>query len=299
MRNIYQQIDTNKRRSWIVIVCFVGFVTTFVWLIGQIYDFHIGIIVFAGIISVVSALSGYFWGDKLILKISNAQPAKRNQHFNFFTAAENLSIAGQIPKPDLYVINSPAMNAFATGRNPEHAVICATSGLINKLNKSELEAVIAHEISHITNFDIRLMTIVAVLVGTISLLSNWILRSRSYGLNRDKKRKTSSLTLGLGLVGLILAPIIAKLIQLALSRQREFFADAQAVKLTRQPQSLIDALSKLEKNPTPLQSATTATSHLYIVNPLKNLNRGIQKIANLFSTHPPIEVRIKNLKQMQ
>jgi heat shock protein HtpX len=299
MQNVYEQIDTNKRRSLLVIAGFVAFVISFVWLLGQIFNTDPGFIIIAVIFSLVSAFSSYFWGDKLILNLSGAKPADRDQHFNFYTAAENLAIAAQIPKPELYVIDSPALNAFATGRDPDHAVICATTGLINKLDKSELEAVIAHEISHITNYDIRLMTIVAVLVGTISLLSNWILRSRRLGISgKDENKKSSPLTLALGIIGLILAPIAAKLIQLALSRQREYFADTSAVKLTRQPQSLISALQKLDQNPTPLQTANTATAHLYVVNPLKNINGGIKKLATLFSTHPPIEERINNLKQM-
>lgn len=299
MQNIYQQIDTNKRRSFLVIVGFVAFVVSFVWLMGQLFGADPSIIIFAAIFSLFSAFSSYFWGDKLILNLSGAKPASRQQHFNFYTAAENLAIAAQIPKPELYVIDSPAMNAFATGRDPEHAVICATTGLINKLDKSELEAVIAHEISHITNYDIRLMTIVAVLVGTVSLLSNWILRSRSLGIGaREEKRRSSPITLAIGFIGLILAPLAAKLIQLALSRQREYFADISGVKLTRQPHSMITALKKLEQNPTPLQSANTATAHLYVVNPLKNINGGIKKLATLFSTHPPIEDRINNLEKM-
>lgn len=299
MQNIYQQIDTNKRRTFLVIAGFVVFVTFFVWLIGQLFGADPSIIIFAAIFSLLSAFSSYFWGDKLILNLSGAKPANREQHFNFYTAAENLAIAAQIPKPELYVINSPAMNAFATGRNTEKAVICATTGLINKLNKSELEAVVAHEISHITNYDIRLMTIVAVLVGMISLVSNWILRTRGFGTSSEKQKRSSPITLILGFIGLILAPLAAKLIQLALSRQREYFADASAVKLTRQPQSLINALTKLEQNPIPLQSANTATAHLYIINPLKNINGGLKKMAALFSTHPPLEARINNLQKMQ
>lgn len=255
MLNIYEQIDANKRRSWLVMISFVVFIVGFIWLIGQAFGSDPEIVGIAIILSLLSAAGSYFWGDKLILTLSGAKKAKREEHFNFYTAAENLAIASQIPKPELYVIESPAMNAFATGRNPEHAVICATTGLITKLNKSEMEAVIAHEISHITNYDIRLMTIVAVLVGTISLVSNWILRTRGLGTSNKKEKRSSPITIVLGLFGLILAPLAAKLIQLALSRQREYFADASAVKLTRQPQSLINALTKLEQNPIPLQSA--------------------------------------------
>jgi heat shock protein HtpX len=276
---------------------FVFFVVGFVYLIGQLTDASGGIIVMAGLFSLVSSIGSYFWGDKIVLKLSNAKPASREDYFTYYTAAENLSLAAQIPLPKLYVIDSPAMNAFATGRDPEHAIVCVTTGLLNNLSRTELEGVIAHEISHITNYDIRLMTIVAVLVGMITILSDWLLRLGRIGLSDDDDSKANPITMAAGLIAVIISPIAAKLIQLALSRKREYLADATAVKLTRQPDGLINALKKLGQSRIPLKNANQATAHLFITNPLKN-KRGFQKMASLFSTHPPLEDRINNLSQM-
>ena len=300
MLNVYEQVDRNKRRSAIVVVGFIVFVVSFIWIIGRILGSDSGLIVFAAIFSLLSSATGYLWGDKVILALSRAKPATRKEYFNFYTAAENLAIAAQIPTPKLYIIKSPAMNAFATGRDPKHAVICATTGLLEKLDKSELEAVIAHEIAHIINYDVRLMTVVAVLVGMITLLSDWLMRIGGWGLYSDDEedRRVNPLAVAIGLVMVILAPIAAKLIQLAISRQREFLADASAVKLTRQPQALISALEKLAHYNRPLLQANPATAHLYIVNPFTGMKRGLRRFATLFSTHPPIEERIARLEAM-
>ena len=300
MLNVYEQVDRNKRRSAIIIAGFIIFVVGFIWVIGKILGSDPSLIIFAAIFSLLSSITSYFWGDKIILSLSRAKPASKEEYFDFYTAAENLAIAAQIPTPKLYVIESPAMNAFATGRDPEHAVVCATTGLLEKLNKSELEAVIAHEISHIVNYDIRLMTIVAVLVGMITLLSDWLMRMGQLGSRSDddEDRQVNPVVLVIGLLMVILAPIAAKLIQLAISRQREFLADASAVKLTRQPRALISALEKLAHYNQPLLQANPATAHLYIVNPFTGMKRGLRRFATLFSTHPPIEERIENLKKM-
>lgn len=288
MLNIYEQVDQNKRRSALIILAFILFITGFVWLVGKAFGSQPEIIIWAVVFSLFSSIASYFWGDKIILTLSGAKPAEREKYFNFYTAAENLAIAAQIPKPELYVIESPALNAFATGRDPNHALVCATTGLIEKLDKSELEAVVAHEISHIANCDIRLMMIVALLVGMVAILSDFILRA---GRSSDRERKGNPIVLLFGLVALIISPLIAKLIQLAISRRREYLADASAVKLTKQPQGLINALEKLGQSPIILKTASPATAHLYIANPLK-------KMAGLFSTHPPIEERIASLKKM-
>jgi len=299
MLNVYEQVDRNKRKSFLIIGLFVAFVVGFVWFLGDLLGSGPEIIVLAIIFSLLSSLTGYFWGDKIILFSSRAKPASREKYFNFYTAAENLAIAAQIPTPKLYVIESPVMNAFATGRDPQHAVVCATTGLLEKLNKSELEAVIAHEISHIVNYDILLMTVVAVLVGMITLVSDWILRAGRFGSRSDDdKEPINPLVLITGLVMIVLAPIIAKLIQLAISRQREFLADASAVKLTRQPQALISALEKLAHFNRPLPQANSAIAHLFIVNPFAGKKRGLRRLATFFSTHPPIEERIAALKKM-
>ncbi len=299
MLNVYEQVDQNKRRSAIIIAGFIAFVVGFVWLVGRILGSSQELIVFAAIFSLLSSAGSYFWGDRLILTLSRAKPASKEEYFDFYTAAENLAIAAQIPTPKLYVIESPAMNAFATGRDPKHAVVCATSGLLEKLDKSELEAVIAHEISHIVNYDIRLMTIVAVLVGMVTLVSDWLLRlGRVSARSDEEERSANPVVLAVGLMMLILAPIIAKLIQLAISRRREFLADASAAKLTRQPQALIRALEKLANYNQPLLQANPATAHLYIINPFGGAKRGLRRFASLFSTHPPIEERIEKLKMM-
>jgi len=298
MLNVYERVDQNKRRSTIIMVGFVVFVVTFVYLIGRLFGANQGVIISAGVFSLVSSLGSYFAGDKLILKLTGAKPADKKTFFTYYTVAENLSMAAQIPMPKLYVIESPATNAFATGRNPDHAVICVTTGLLQKLNRTELEGVIAHEISHITNYDIRLMMIVAILVGMVTIISDWLLRLSRFGLSDDDNKKVNPITLIGGLIALIISPIAAKLIQLAISRRREHLADASAIKLTRQPEGLINALQKISQNPIPLQTANQATAHLFISNPFSKAKQGLKKIGGLFSTHPPIEERINNLKQM-
>jgi heat shock protein HtpX len=296
MLNVYERVDQNKRRSVLIMVGFVIFVVGFVYIIGQIFGSGRGVIIGALVFSILSSVGSYFWGDKLVIKLTGAKPANKNDFFDYYTAVENLCLAAQVPMPDLYVIQSPAMNAFASGRNPEHAVICITTGLLNNLDRTELEGVIAHEISHIINYDIRLMMIVAVLVGTITIISEWLIRLGRLGSSRDSK-KSNPIGLAGGLIALIISPIAAKLIQLSLSRRREYLADATAVKLTRQPSGLINALQKLNQNQIPMKTAHQATAHLFIINPFKNTG-GLKKLFSLFSTHPPIEERIKNLQKM-
>lgn len=297
MLNIYEQVDANKRRSALIVISFIAFVVGFIWLIGKLLGTSQMMVIWAGIFSIISAISSYFWGDKIVLTLSRAKPASRQNYFNFYTAAENLALAGQIPVPKLYVIQSSAMNAFAAGRNPNHAIICATTGLLETLNKTELEGVIAHEISHIVNYDILLMTTVAILVGTVTLLSDWLIRISSFGSRDNDRKRANPIALTIGLIALIVSPLIAKLIQLTISRRREYLADASAVKLTRQPQGLISALEKLA-NSRPLKFASPATAHLFIINPFRGMNGGLRKLANLFATHPPIEKRIANLQKM-
>ncbi|TEU02291.1 zinc metalloprotease HtpX, partial [Candidatus Woesebacteria bacterium] len=249
------------------------------------------------------SFGGYYYSDKIVLKISGARPADKKRDFLFYTVVENLSIATGLPKPKLYVIDDSAPNAFATGRDPKHAVVCTTTGLLSKLNRTELEGVLAHELSHIRNYDIRLMSVVAVLVGMVALLGDFFLRMSFYGRRRDSSRKAGQLgvvILVLGILFAILSPIIAKLIQLAISRRREFLADASAISITRQPQGLISALQKISADKEPLEVANKATAHLYIINPFKGKksHSAIGWFAGLFNTHPPISKRIKTLKNM-
>lgn len=288
MLNIYEQITRNKRRSFLIVSLFVAFILSAAFLINRYLGTNNSIFVFAIIFLLASSLISYFHGPKIVLALNHAQPASRQQFFNFYTVTENLSLANQIPMPKIYVIDSPAPNAFATGRNPQQAIVCATTGLLSKLNRSQLEAVVAHELSHIKNYDTLLMTMVSILIGSLTLL----IRTSFYTPRRQRKNSSDLLAL-LGMALIILAPLIAKLLQLAISRHREFLADASAVKLTRQPQSLISALQKISQDPNLLHTASTATAPLYIHNPFKN-----NPIANLFSTQPPIEARIAALQQM-
>lgn len=300
MINVYELQDKNKRRSAIVMVAFVIFVVGVGWVLAKALGYGpetVGLaLIFAGLMS----FGSYWWGDKIILAISGARLADRQQDFYFFTVAENLAMAAQIPKPKLYVIEDSAPNAFAAGRDPQHAVVCATTGLLSKLDRTELEGVIAHELSHIRNYDTRLMSIVTILVGMVTLLADWFLRGARFG-GRSRNEKAGNLGAILFMVGIILAllsPLIAQLIRLAISRRREFLADSSAAMVTRYPGGLARALEKIAADREPLEAANKATAHLYIINPLKNHHDRIGWFANLFNTHPPVEERIKILRQM-
>jgi len=291
MVNVYEQVSANKLRSNIIITLFVGFICLAGYSIS--YLFNIGnLLPLAIIFSLFSSFASFFWGDQIVLALNGAKAARRQEYFDFYTVTENLSLAAQIPTPKIYVIETSAMNAFATGRDPQHAVICATTGLLEKLNRTELEGVIAHELSHIQNYDIRLMMIVSILIGTLSILIDMSWRARLFQNNDDQENKNGLLTI-VGIIMIIFAPIISQLIQLAISRRREFLADASATKLTRQPSGLINALKKISDDKNVFETASTATATLYISNPFK-----ANKVANLFSTHPPIQDRIKALEQM-
>lgn len=299
MLNVYEQVDRNKRKSLGIIIGFIIFITVVSWVFSEASGYGPSLIgwglVFSGLISFFS----YYWSDKIILSISKARLATRKQDFLLYTITENLCLAARIPKPKLYVINDSAPNAFAAGRDPQHAIVCATSGLLKKLDRTELEGVIAHELSHIKNYDSRLMSIVTILVGLVVLLSDWFLRLGRNG-RRDRNQK-GHLQLAMILVGValaVLSPLIANLIKLAISRRREFLADAMAVKITRYPPGLAKALVKISQDKDALEVANRATAHLYISDPLKN-NRGqIGWLATMFNTHPPIADRVKALKEM-
>jgi heat shock protein HtpX len=294
MLNVYEQVSSNKIRSALIIGAFVTFILGAVYIISRAFGYGEEFLPIALIFSLGSSGLSYYYGDKIILGLNRAVPADRKKFFNFYTVTENLSKADGLPMPKIYVIDSEAPNAFATGRDPEHSIVCATTGLLEKLNRTELEGVIAHELSHIKNYDIRLMMIVSVLIGTLSIIINMGSRSLFFGRrDNDRDNNSSAIFNIIGLILIIFAPLIAQLIQLAISRRREYYADASGVKLTRQPQGLIDALKKISADPTPMETASTATASLYINNPFKG-----KKIANLFSTHPPIEERIRVLEQM-
>jgi len=299
MINVYEQVDRNKIRSTIIMVFFVVFITIVAWILARALGFGLQVVGWALIFSGFLSFASYWWSDKIILTISRARPADRKRDFQFFTVAENLALADNIPKPKLYVIDDTSPNAFATGRDVNHAVVCATTGLLAKLDRTELEGVVAHEMSHIKNYDTRLMSIVTILAGVIVLLADWFLRGSMF---RGRTRDDNSGNLGaifflLGLILSLLSPLIAQLIQLAISRRRELLADASAVMLTRQPDGLIRALEKISADPKSLTEANKATAHLFIVNPFKGA-QAKSWLNNLFNTHPPMEERIKLLKEM-
>jgi len=297
MLNVYEQIDQNKRRSFWVITLFIAFVTTFGYFFTYLYNYDYSFLIFALLISGVGSFVSYYNSDKIALSLAHAKPVTHKTHPQYLNAVENLASVARIPKPKAYLIDSPALNAFATGRDPAHGAIAVTQGLLDTLTRTELEGVIAHELSHIKNFDTRLMTIVAILVGSIAMVLDWSWRiSWHRGGERDNDNKGNAIVMLIGVIFIILAPIIAQLIQLAISRRREFYADASAAHLTRQPSGLIGALKKIMANENiKLETANTATAHLYIDDPVTVESHG-SWLTRLFSTHPPIADRIKALE---
>ena len=300
----YTQISSNRLKTWLIMFFFAFFVTLAFYIFASAYGFDapsaLGISGIALIIAGIMNFFSYYTSDKLVMAISGAKQIQKKDNPDLFRTVENLCIASGLPTPKIYIIEDTAPNAFATGRDPKHAAIAFTGGIVSKLSKLELEGVTAHELSHVGNYDTRLMTIVAILVGTVALAADFFLRISFYSRgDRDNDRGGNAIFLALGLVMAILAPVIAMLIQLAISRKREFLADASGALLTRNPDSLADALLKISKDKEPLEAANKATAHLYITNPLKNQKNAIGLFANLFNTHPPIEERVIALRSMQ
>lgn len=298
--NIYGQISSNKFKTWVIIGLFIIFITSLLYIYGNATGYGLSFAGIALIISGIMSFVSYYYSDKIILGMSSARQIQKKDNPELFRIVENLCIGSGLPMPKIYVIKDSAPNAFATGRDPKHAVVCATTGILKKLNKVELEGVIAHELSHIKNYDIRLMAIVVVLVGLVALIADFFMRSLWYGGPRRTDRGRSDaggIFLLIGIVLAILSPIIATLIQFSVSRKREFLADASGVLLTRYPEGLVAALEKIAKDKEPLEVANSATAHLYIVNPFKGKDFHYF-LANLFNTHPPIEERIKSLRSM-
>lgn len=292
---ILKSVRDNKINSYFIISLFILIVMLATYFICAAFDLGPFSAIIAVIFASFSAFISYYNCDKIVLGISNARPATEEQDKLLSTILDNLCIASGLPRPKLYVIDDPSPNAFATGRNPENAVICFTTGLIEKMNKYELEGVMAHELSHIKNYDILLSTVISVFVGFIVILSDIATRMIFF---RDSDNKNSNpIVLIIGLVFLILSPIFSTIIQLAVSRRREYLADATSVEMTRNPEGLISALKKLSENSSPLETANKATAHMYIVNPLKEKSKN-KKQSSLFSTHPPIEDRISRLENI-
>lgn len=298
MLNIYEQIDSNKRRSWAIIAFFVAFVTAFGYFFTYLYGYDYSYLIFAVLISGVGSFISYYNSDTIALSLAGAHPVTHKTHPQYLNIIDNLSRVAGVPTPKTYVIDSPALNAFATGRDPAHGAVAVTQGLLDTLTRTELEGVLAHELSHIKNYDTRLMTIVAILVGSIAMILDWSWRISWHkgGGDRDNDRGGNAIIMIIGLVFIILAPIIAQLIQLAISRRREFYADASAAHLTRQPSGLISALKKIVAHEdVKLKHANTATAHLYIDDPVTSETHGTW-LAKMFSTHPPISERIRALE---
>lgn len=280
-------------------LAFVLVVSLLGWLSGE-YFYNGSGAIFVGwalIFSGLSSFVGYYYSDKIVLAISGAKEINEAENKYLYNLVENLCIGAGLPKPKIYTIEDTAMNAFATGRDPKHAVVCFTTGIVDRLAKTELEGVIAHELSHIGNYDIRLLSLVSVLVGTVVLLSDWISRGVFYGRRRRSNSESGGILLIVGLFFVIISPIIAVLIKLAVSRKREFLADADAALLTRYPQGLAEALRKISQDGEVLEAANGGMAHLYIVNPLKGEDLG-GFLSNIFSTHPPIGERINRLLKM-
>lgn len=298
--NVYSNISQNIWKSWAIMILFVVFATTVGYVIAKATGYGISTTVFVFIIALFYSSGSYFFSDKVVLATSGAKQIQKSDNPELFRIVENLAIASGVPMPKVYIINDASPNAFATGRSPLHASIAVTAGILERLNKSELEGVIAHELSHVKNYDIRLLAITAVLVGFIALLTDMFMRSIFWGgmeRNDDDDNRGQAVFLIVGIVLAIIAPIIASLIQLAVSRKREFLADASGALLTRYPEALASALEKISSDPRPLRTASNATAHLFISNPFKNKN-GRNALAGLFNTHPPIEERIKILREM-
>ena len=296
------RIAANKRNSLFLIAIFLAFVAVFGYVIGYAW---IGDpvralfgLVLAFVVGTISGFVSYYAGGRIVLAASRAREVTHDEAPQLFNVVEEMAIAGGLPMPKVYIIKDSAPNAFATGRDPEHASVAVTSGLLEKLNRDELQGVIAHEMSHVGNFDIRYAMLVGILVGTTVLISDFFLRSLWFGGGRRREGggQAQIIMIIVAVVLAILAPIFARLLQLSISRQREYLADATAVKFTRNPKGLADALQKISGDREVLEAANRATAHLYIVNPIKRFEK---RATGLFSTHPPIEERIQILRSME
>lgn len=292
--NIYTHQDSNVRKTWFLMALFFVIIIAIGFVFSQIYGDPLILYIFV-FISILINVGSYWFSDKIVLKMYRAVPVKREEHPDLWNIVENLSITAGLPMPALYIINDQQPNAFATGRNKEHAAVAVTSGLLKILNRTELEGVIAHELSHIGNRDMLLSTIVVVLAGFVTLLSDFFLRSRLWGFHGGSRRNNvGGAILLIGILLAILSPIAAMLIRLAISRKREFLADASGALLTRYPEGLASALEKISAHArAPMSRANNATAHLFISNPFGGAKHGLSK---MFMTHPPVEERIRALR---
>lgn len=292
---ILKSVRDNKIQSFGIILGFLIIVTLFIYFVCYLMDLGPYSIVIALAFSTISSFLSYYNCDKLVLAMNGARKATPEQDQLLSTLLDGLCIASGLPKPKLYVVNDPSPNAFATGRNPENAVICVTTGILERMDKYELEGVLAHELSHIKNYDILLSTVISVFAGFVVMISDFVLR---YGFRRrrdsDDKSPIEGILLIVGIIFIILSPIFTKLIQLAVSRKREYLADATAIEFTRNPNGLISALKKLQNDDSSMKNVSNATAHMYISEPLKKK----REKTDIFSTHPPISERIARLENI-
>ncbi len=296
MPTLYTHKDSNVRKTWILISIFLVFIIGLGWVFSYQFESPI-ILVIAVIFSSLMSFTSYWYSDKIVLRMSKAKKIEKKDNPELYRLVENLCITAGLPLPRIYIIDEMAPNAFATGRNAEHAVIAVTRGLLEKLERSELEGVLSHELSHIGNRDILLQTVVVILVGMVVLLSDWFVRWSVFGRGKRSNRgggQFAGIMILIGFALAILSPLIAALIQLSISRKREFLADASGALLTRYPEGLASALEKISADQTPLKAANKATAHLYISNPFKG-----KKFSKLFMTHPPIKERVNALRGME
>ena len=296
---LYTQADTNIRKTWLYLSFFFVLIIAFGWVISYVMD-NQTILFWAVIISVVMSFSSYWFSDKIVLSMAGAWPIEKADNPELYRLVENLSITAGLPLPKIYIIDEAQPNAFATGRDKDHAVIAVTRGLLEKLEKIELEGVIAHELSHIGNRDMFLQTMIVVLAGVITIASDIFLRSSfsRRGRDNEKRGQAGAILMIVGMTLIILAPIFATLLKLAISRKREFLADASGALLTRYPEGLARALEKIAGDPNQLRTASDATAHLYIANPFRKTG-GMDWFHKIFATHPPIEERIAALRGLQ
>ena len=293
MPELYNQIADNKRKSWLFVIFLFALVALAVLFFTLITGFGKAGFAIAFFIALLTTVGSYYYSDSIVISSTGAKPAEGQQFRKYHSLVEGLCIASGLPKPRLYYLEGGAINAFATGRDPKHAVVCVTTGALEKLDKSELEGVLAHELSHVKNYDIRFITFAVVMVGLVSILANMAFRSMFYGGDRRDGGKAGTALLVIGLVFMILAPIFAKLVQLAVSRKREYLADATGASLTRYPDGLAKALEKIKLEGLAVKTANSTTASLFFANPLKGAS-----FSNLFATHPPIDERISRLKAM-
>lgn len=297
---MFEDIKANKLKSWIIVFTFLVFISLIIYYICMALDLGPMSIAIAMIFSILSTWGSYYYSDRIVLSLNKARPATKEENLKLVNILDSLVVSSGLPcTPKLYIVEDAQPNAFATGRNPENAVICVTTGLLDKLEYYELEGVLAHEMAHIKNYDIRLSAVVSVMVGFVVMLSDWFTRITFWGggRDRDNDNKGNALLMLIGLIFLILSPIFGKLMQLAISRKREFLADATAVQFTRNPDGLISALQKISGDPNQLKVANNATENMYIVNPFRSSKN--KKSSSLWSTHPSIEDRVEALRNIK